>query len=121
MDGSSAIDARQCISPCLIDGSVRLRPAGRRSATTSRFFDLPFARVGLLSSEAMLYREATRALARKGVELIAYPTAWRSYWHAALMLTERSAVNHVTFAAANREDWLFDALSTIVTTLCRIG
>lgn len=79
-------------------------------------FDLPFGRVGLLLGSELIYPEAARMLARKGVDLVACPATWRTDWQVALMLTERSAENHMTIAAANRADSPIDAPSAILTT-----
>jgi predicted amidohydrolase len=79
-------------------------------------FDLPFGRIGLLLGEDLFYPEAARVLARKGVDCIACPATWRSDWHHALMLTERSAENHVTIVAAGRADSPAPAPGSIVTT-----
>ncbi|MBB5685340.1 carbon-nitrogen hydrolase family protein [Sphingobium boeckii] len=79
-------------------------------------FDLPFGRVGLLLGSELIYPEAARMLARKGVDLVACPATWRDEWQVALMLAERSAENHMTIAAANRADSPFDAPSAILTT-----
>ncbi len=79
-------------------------------------FDLPFGRVALLLGEDLLYPEAARVLARKGVDLIACSATWRSEWQVALMLPERSAENHVTIAAAARADSPCAHPGMIVTT-----
>jgi predicted amidohydrolase len=79
-------------------------------------FDLPFGRVALLLGEDLLYPEAGRVLARKGVDLIACCATWRSDWQVELMLPERSAENHVTIAAAARSDSPFAHPGMIVTT-----
>lgn len=79
-------------------------------------FDLPFGRLGLLVAEDLLFPEAARVLARKGVDLIACPARWREGWHNELMLTERSAENHVTIAAAARADSPCPQPGTVCTT-----
>jgi deaminated glutathione amidase len=79
-------------------------------------FDLPFGRVGLLLGEDLFYPEAARVLARQGADLIACPLAWRTEWQDRLMLTERSAENHIAIAAAARCDSPHRAPSVIVST-----
>lgn len=79
-------------------------------------FDLPFGRLGLLLGEDLLFPEAARVLARKGADLIACPATWREDWHHELMLTARSAENHVTIVSASRADSLCAKPGTICTT-----
>ncbi|MFD2137777.1 nitrilase-related carbon-nitrogen hydrolase [Novosphingobium resinovorum] len=79
-------------------------------------FDLPFGRLGLLLGEDLLFPEAARVLARKGADLIACPATWREDWHHELMLTARSAENHVTIVSAGRADSLCAKPGTVCTT-----
>jgi len=79
-------------------------------------FDLPFGRLAMLLGEDLMFPEAARVLARKGVDLIACPARWRTSWQAALMLRERSAENHITIAASARADSPVPQPSIIVTT-----
>lgn len=79
-------------------------------------FDLPFGRFAMLLGEDMLFPEAARVLALKGVDLIACPANWRAQFHYGLMLTERSAENHITIAAPSRADAAVAKPATICTT-----
>jgi predicted amidohydrolase len=79
-------------------------------------FDLPFGRLGMLLGEDLLFPEAARVLALKGVDVIACPANWRKDWHYDLMLTERSAENHITIIAPSRADAHVPKPATICTT-----
>lgn len=79
-------------------------------------FDLPFGRFAMLLGEDMLFSEAARVLSLKGVDVIACPANWRKDWHYDLMLTERSAENHITIIAPSRADAPVPQPATICTT-----
>lgn len=82
------------------DAQLGTGPAGNEFPV----FDLPFGRVALLLGADLFFPEASRILARKGVDLIACPTTWRTPWQSRLMLTERSAENRIAMAVAARPD-----------------
>jgi len=79
-------------------------------------FDLPFGRVGMLVGEDLMYPEAARILARRGVDLIACPLTWRTSWQFELALPERSAENRICIVASARPDSSNSLPSAIVST-----
>ncbi len=79
-------------------------------------FEMPFGRLGLLLGEDLLFPEATRVLARKGVDVIACPATWQTAWHHELMLPARAAESHVTIIGVGRTDSPVPAAPAIAAT-----
>ena len=63
--------------------------------------DLPFAHVGLLTGEDVVYPEAFRLLALEGVDTVLVPYAAQEDWEITTGLLERAAENHVNMVAVN--------------------
>ena len=63
--------------------------------------DLPFAHVGMLTGEDVVYPEAFRLLALEGVDTALVPYCAQEDWEILTGLFERAAENHINMVAVN--------------------
>ena len=88
----------QCAQPQLHVGERHSWAAPGDEINT---LDLPFAHVGLLTGEDVVYPEAFRLLALEGVDTVLVPYAAQEDWEITTGLLERAAENHVNMVAVN--------------------
>ena len=88
----------QCAQPQLHVGERHSWAAPGDEINT---LDLPFAHVGLLTGEDVVYPEAFRLLALEGVDTALVPYCAQEDWEITTGLFERAAENHVNMVAVN--------------------
>ena len=91
-------DGVQCVQGQLHVGN---RHAWAAAADGINTLDLPFAHIGMVTGEDVIFPEVFRLLAIKGVDTVLAPYAAQEDWEVKTGLLERAAENHINLVAVN--------------------